>query len=131
MHRDNSCSSGTTLLSFLAGTVIGAGLALLYAPKTGVETREILSDYGNDLRDKTRNLNLPESLRGSAEDIADRGKHLINKGRDLIEQGTAMVNNGKHYLDDKKSALTEAIEAGHNAMLEEKEELTASLEKES
>ncbi|MEN8258174.1 MAG: YtxH domain-containing protein [Thermodesulfobacteriota bacterium] len=131
MHRDDRCESGTTLLSFLTGTVIGAGLALLYAPKTGVETREILSDYGNDLRDKTRNLNLPDSLRGSAEDIADRGRDLINRGRDLIEQGTEMATSGKDYLDDKKNALSEAIEAGRNAMLEEKEELTASMEKDS
>lgn len=131
MHRDDCCSSGTTLLSFLTGTVIGAGLALLYAPKTGVETREILSDYKNDLKDKTRNLNLPESLRGSAEDIAERGRELINKGRELIEQGTEMATTSKDYLDEKKNALTEAIEAGRNAMLEEKEELTASLEKDS
>lgn len=129
MHRDDCCSSGTTLLSFLTGTVIGAGIALLYAPKTGVETREILSDYGNDLRDKTRDL--PESLRGSASDIADRGRTLIDKGREFIEQGTDMVNTGKGYLDDKKMALSDAIEAGRNAMIEEKEELTASLEKES
>lgn len=128
MHRDD-CSAGNTLLSFLTGTVIGAGIALLYAPRTGTETREILSDYGNDLRDKTRNL--PESLRDSAEDIAEHGKHLISKGRDLIEQGTEMANSGKDFLDNKKNALTEAIEAGRNAMLEEKEELTASLEKDS
>lgn len=129
MHRDDGCSSGTTLLSFLTGTVIGAGIALLYAPKTGVETRELLTEYGNDLRDKTRHL--PGNLRGSAEDIVDRGKSLINKGRELIDQGTEMVNTGKNYLDEKKSALSEAIAAGHNAMLEEKEELTASLEKEN
>ncbi len=129
MHRDDNCSSGTTLLSFLTGTVIGAGIALLYAPKTGEETRELLSDYGNDLRDKTRHL--PLNLRGSAEDLAERGKHLINKGRDLIEQGTEMINSGKDFLDDKKTALSDAIAAGHNAMLEEKEELTASLEKDS
>jgi gas vesicle protein len=129
MHRDDCCSSGTTLLSFLTGTVIGAGIALLYAPKTGVETREILSDYGNDLREKTRHL--PVNLRGSADDFVDRGRHLINKGRELIEQGTEMVNTGKDYLDEKKTALSEAIAAGHNAMLEEKEELTASLEKDS
>ena len=129
MHRDDYCSSGTTLLSFLTGTVIGAGIALLYAPKTGVETREMLSDYGNDLRDKSRHL--PESVRYSAEDMADRGKHLINRGKEFIEQGTEMVNSGKDYLDDKKNALSEAIEAGRHAMLEEKEELTASLEKES
>ncbi len=131
MRRDDCSESGTSLLSFLAGTVIGAGLALLYAPKTGVETREILSDYGNDLRDKTRNINIPDGLRDSAEDIAERGKELINKGRQLIEQGTEMASTSKDYLDEKKNALSEAIEAGRNAMLEEKEELTASLEKES
>lgn len=125
--RDD-CGSGTTLLAFLTGTVIGAGIALLYAPKTGSETREMLSDYGIDLREKTRSL--PTHLRGSAEGIADRGRHLIDKGKDLIEQGTEMVNTGKDYLDDKKMALSEAIEAGRNAMQAEKEELSASLEKE-
>ena len=128
MYRDDSCSGGVTLLSFLTGTVIGAGIALLYAPKTGRETREMLYDYGSEFKDKTRHL--PHGIRNSADAMIDRGKNLIERGKDLIEQGNSMVDQGKNFIDEKKQTLTDAIEAGKDAMRKEKEELTASLERE-
>lgn len=132
MYRDDYQESGTSLLSFLAGTVIGAGIALLYAPKTGKETREILSDYSQDLRDKTANF--PGSACSSADSLVDRGRGLIDRGKDFIDrgkdfitQGTDMVASGKEYLDEKKHILSEAIEAGKEAMQKEKEDLASSL----
>ena len=125
MYRDDSCSSGVTLLSFLTGTVIGAGIALLYAPKTGRETRELLYDYSNDLKEKTKLM--PRNVRDSADSMIDRGRDMIERGKDLIDQGTGMVDQGKSYLDEKKQVLSEAIEAGKEAMQREKEELSASL----
>ncbi|MDA3970489.1 MAG: YtxH domain-containing protein [Desulfobulbaceae bacterium] len=125
MYRDDYHNSGTSLLSFLAGTVIGAGIALLYAPKTGKETREILVDYGQELKDKSANL--PMNACQSADGLVDRGRNLIDRGKDLIEQGTDMVTSGKEYLDEKKQALSDAIEAGKDAMEREKEDLASSL----
>ncbi len=128
MYRDDNCSGGLTLLSLLTGTVIGAGLALLYAPKSGRETREMLYDYSNDFKEKTRHL--PRGMRDSAESMVDRGRGLIDRGKDLIDQGNDMVDQGKNYIDEKKQTLTDAIEAGRDAMTREKEELSASLERE-
>ncbi len=125
MYRDDYQNSGTSLLSFLAGTVIGAGIALLYAPKTGKETREILVDYGQDLREKTANF--PGNAYHSADGLVERGRNLIDRGKDLIEQGTDMVASGKEYLDEKKQTLSDAIEAGKDAMKREKEDLASSL----
>ena len=39
-NDDQGTSASTIFLSFLAGAAVGAGLALLYAPKTGRELRE-------------------------------------------------------------------------------------------
>ena len=126
MNRDNNCSAGIAVISFLAGTVIGAGIALLVAPRTGEETREILKGYGNDLREKGGKI--PESIKHSTEHAIDRGKEMIEHGRQLISRGTEMVSHGKDYLDEKKETLSSAIEAGKEAMKQEKEKLSAAYE---
>ena len=54
MSRDNSDNSSTAVLAFLAGTVVGAAIALLTAPKTGQETREMLADYGAELKERAK-----------------------------------------------------------------------------
>ncbi len=135
MYRNDYQESGISLLSFLAGTVIGAGLALLYAPKTGKETREIISDYSQDLKEKT--ISFPGQACDSADSLVDRGRAMIDRGKDFMdrgkdfmEQGTGMVASGKEYLDEKKHILSEAIEAGKDAMQQEKEDLASSLNNE-
>ena len=40
---------GSFAIGFLVGAVIGGGIALLYAPKSGEETREIIRDKSGDL----------------------------------------------------------------------------------
>lgn len=47
----DSASSGLFLLGALAGALVGAGVALLMAPKTGAETRRGLSSGLNTARD--------------------------------------------------------------------------------
>ncbi|MEW6518088.1 MAG: YtxH domain-containing protein [Thermodesulfobacteriota bacterium] len=126
MNRDNNCSAGIAVISFLAGTVIGAGIALLVAPRTGEETREILKGYGHDLKEKGGRI--PAHIKDSAEHAIDRGKEMIEQGRQMISRGTEMVSHGKEYLDEKKQTLSAAIEAGKEAMKQEKEKLSAAYE---
>ena len=44
-------NSGDKFVYFLAGAGIGAVLALLFAPKSGRETREMIARTANDSRD--------------------------------------------------------------------------------
>ena len=53
---DNSCNAGACILSFALGAVVGAGLALLYAPKSGIETRTYIREKSEELRDKSSDL---------------------------------------------------------------------------
>jgi gas vesicle protein len=48
MADNNGAGTGTVLLAFLVGAVAGAAIALLYAPATGRETREYLSDKARE-----------------------------------------------------------------------------------
>ena len=40
------------LLAFVAGAIVGAGIGLLFAPKTGVETRQQIAEFGRRTREK-------------------------------------------------------------------------------
>jgi len=102
MSKDDCCSG--SFKTFLSGALFGAVIGLLLAPRTGKETRETLADYGNLIKD-----NLPD---------------------DLKEVTGETIEKGLEYIDEKKKALNDAIEAGRVAMEEEKEDLAAALDEE-
>jgi gas vesicle protein len=54
--------------AFVGGALLGAGLALLYAPRTGKETRQMLAKKAQDLKD-------------AAADAIGRGRHLAGAMR--------------------------------------------------
>jgi gas vesicle protein len=49
-HEDDS-NTGTVLISFLIGGIIGAGVALLLAPQSGRKTRKQILEAADDVRD--------------------------------------------------------------------------------
>lgn len=95
---EKGLSAGTVFLSFLAGAAVGAGVALLLAPKTGPELREKIADLTEDAVDK----------------IKEYAKEAQTKITDALEEG-------KDVVMEKKSILTSAIQAGKEAMEREKE----------
>lgn len=97
MSEEQGVSAGTVLVSFVAGAAIGAGLALLYAPKSGREMRENIADLTEDAVDK----------------IKEYAKEAQEKIKTAIEEG-------KETIVEKKSVLASAIEAGREAMQKER-----------
>lgn len=51
MNRDHAIGFGIGLLT---GAVVGGVIALLYAPKTGTETRQIIKDKAASVADAVR-----------------------------------------------------------------------------
>jgi gas vesicle protein len=80
---------------FLAGLGIGAAVGMLYAPKSGDQTRE--------------------ELRRRAEE----GREYVVKGaRDAREQANQWVDKGKDFVDQQKDQFRSAVEAGRQAYKE-------------
>jgi gas vesicle protein len=94
-------SAPAILLAFLLGGVVGAGLALLFAPQSGKETRERIKDLTDEVREKAE---------GAIEEIRDKVKETLDVG--------------KKTLEEKKSIVSAALEAGKEAFEKEKEKLT-------
>jgi len=65
-------STGSGLKTFLAGAAIGAGIALLYAPQAGKETRKYLGKKAKALKDKAQGAveNAQEFINDHKGDVA-------------------------------------------------------------
>jgi gas vesicle protein len=61
--------------SFIVGMGVGAAVALLFAPRSGDETREILSDKVEEGRRYARNR--ARELRDRANDTVEQGKRVV------------------------------------------------------
>lgn len=93
-NRSNS------LFAFVVGGVIGAGIALLYAPSTGAEARR-----------KVR------------EGMDDAGDWVKDKYTDAVDSVTDGAGKVKQVIVDKKDDVKEAYQAGREAYHRGKERL--------
>ncbi len=79
-------NSGAKAVWFLAGFSVGAVVALLLAPKTGEETRELIGKKAEEGRDYMASKG--KEFRRAAEDVVGKGRRaaedLVDKGKDLV-----------------------------------------------
>jgi gas vesicle protein len=108
MSEENNGSGGIGW--FLAGLGLGALLGVLYAPKSGKETREEI--VSTALEAKQRAADLVDKGRQQAGEYVDRGKEYYDRGR---TQWSQYVDKGRDYVGDTADKLSAAVEAGKQA----------------
>jgi gas vesicle protein len=87
--------NNNNLVYFLVGAAVGAGVALLFAPQSGKETREMIRDRANEGADYVKRQS--RDLRENAGDYVDKGKELLSRQRDQL---SAAVQAGKQAYRD-------------------------------
>ncbi len=87
---------GSKVTYFLVGLGVGALMGVLFAPKSGEETREFLTKRADDGR---------EFAQKKARELRERADELIERGKDVASR--------------KRDSLTAAVEAGREAFLRE------------
>jgi gas vesicle protein len=106
---------------FLAGIGVGALIGILYAPKSGRETREDIAQgarEGTDyLRAKSRQAaqqvgGLVDKGKEQFGDYVDRGREVVDRGRAQWEE---FVERGKSLVGDQSTRVAAAVEAGREA----------------
>lgn len=81
--------------SFLLGLGVGVGVGMLFAPKSGEETRKIIKDKANEGREQ-----------------------LKQAGAEIKQQAAEWVDKGKDALNRQKENLADAMQAGRQAYRE-------------
>jgi len=79
---------GSFLMGLLAGTVLGAGLGMLFAPKAGTELRNQLTDQAGKLR-ATANDTYHQAT-DKVGQIVDRGKDAYDRARTNVGDTTGL-----------------------------------------
>jgi gas vesicle protein len=87
MYREEG-TGASFALGLFAGAVIGAGVALLFAPKTGTETRELLGQQYRGLADRVSDAT--ETLRQQAR---ERGQQISSQLSDRMSSITDRVTS--------------------------------------
>jgi len=86
------------LAYFLVGGGIGAVIALLFAPRSGRETRELIAQKANGSRDRVTSTGRMVSDR--VTDYIDKGKEIVSSQK---EQFSAAIEAGKQAYRDEKA----------------------------
>jgi gas vesicle protein len=74
--------NGSGVLWFLAGLGIGAAVGILYAPRSGNETREAILSRAEEGREYMRTR--ARQAREQANDWVDRGRDVLSQQKDQI-----------------------------------------------
>lgn len=99
-HEEGSYCVGPLIFSFFLGGLVGAGVALLLAPKSGSETRKKIKEFAG-------------AAKGKADEVIQQVKGKVS----------TVMEKGKEAIEERKTILTSAIEAGKEAYEKEKEKL--------
>lgn len=98
MSEEKGLTTSNMLLAFIIGGIVGAGLALLMAPQSGRETRQ--------------------KIKGLTDKAKEKATDYIGRVKEKV---TTTAQHGKEFVEEKKSLLATAIEAGKEAYQKEKE----------
>ena len=107
MEERDERNESRSLLIFLAGGLIGAGISLVYAPLSGEKTRQYLRIQTKKAKRKARHLT--ESTRENIDCLINEIKETTDK----------VIAEGMELTKEKKAEILAAIEAGKKAMEEE------------
>lgn len=90
-------NGGSKVSYFLVGLGMGALLGVLFAPKSGEETREYLKDKAEEGREYAQKK--ARELRERAEEMGDRARDTVSRQKDhitsAIEAGTDAYQRAK------------------------------------
>jgi gas vesicle protein len=90
--------SGNSFLWFLAGLGIGAAVGVLYAPRSGSETREALRARADEGREYMRDR--AKQAREQASEWVDKGREVVNQQKDQFR--SAYEAGRQAYQDTTK-----------------------------
>jgi gas vesicle protein len=106
---DEGDSSG--LSTFLLGAAIGAGLALIFAPQTGAETRKSIQRGAQKASEATKRAGVK---------VGEKVTDALSQAKADLE---SRIDSARATLDLKRTQVSRAVDAGRDAARAAREDL--------
>jgi gas vesicle protein len=106
---------GGGVAEFLIGALIGAGVALLFAPKSGVETRDDIKRSARNAQNKVRDV---------ADEVTGQVVDTFEGARARVEE---QLESARSAITAKKDQVSRAMEAGRDAAQQARTDLERRL----
>lgn len=105
---------GGSVGPFFLGALIGAGLALLFAPQSGEETQDEIKTRARKLRlaAEDRMREAQESLEGRMDTVRDGVQARVEIVRDAVASGREAAREARGDLETKLERSKAAAKAG-------------------
>jgi gas vesicle protein len=97
--------------SFILGLAVGAGIALLFTPRSGEETRRDLQKRAKRVGDKAQDF---------VSEMTDSVSQTINSAKEKVEN---RIDSTRQAVELKKRQVSDAVDAGRAAAQQARVEL--------
>jgi len=90
-YDNEGSGGGGFMMGLLTGTVLGAGLGMLLAPKAGSELRGVIGEQARNWSNAASEQY--KHARETAGTWAERGRDMMDKARDAVSRGADEARN--------------------------------------
>jgi gas vesicle protein len=103
---------------FLWGALLGAGAALLLAPRSGRETRDEIRAGALRIRDRAEDTvrNVTDSVHETFGGVRDDIQERIDSARDAFEAGRAAARHTRHEMEVRVEEVRAGVRGGVDAV---------------
>lgn len=112
-YRGNGIGTGALLVT--AGALLGAGIALLLAPRSGKETRREITRLARKAGRRAEKAahEAAGSVYGAVDEAGDRAAEILGRGKELARDAekelSGVIKEGERRLEKQKSRLSRLI----------------------
>jgi gas vesicle protein len=102
---------------FLFGALCGAGLALLFAPRSGRETRDEIRTGALRLRDRAEEAarQVQDAVTGTLDDVREEVNDRIDAAREAFEAGRQAARETREQMEQRLQQARAGVRAGVDA----------------
>lgn len=103
-EHESRGGSGGFIAGLMIGALAGAALAMIAAPQSGEDVRDLLRAKAREAADRARDVagDVGETVAGGTGDLIERGRTIVESARARIDESIA---EGKDAADRQRSEL--------------------------
>lgn len=116
-----------TIFGFIAGTIFGATLGIIFAPKSGKETRKDIVKKAKEIKNKAKNIDLDDIREFVVEKSADIEEKLCKLSKEkVLKNAKSLASTIKKDVSNLCNSIKDISE---DVMQESVEKLKTKAEK--